>query len=82
MADLVLSNFQMEWFAFLRLLLSGLFRCFDCHKTRNALAVSNQELVRTRAELKSCQTSNRLLLGLGFLTFVLFAVFIIAGRRG
>ena len=82
MTDLVLSNFQMDWFPLLRLLLGGLFKCLDCRKTRDALAVNSQELVRTRAELKSCQTNNRVLLGLGFLTLMLLAVVVVEGRRG
>jgi hypothetical protein len=81
MTDVVLANFQMEWLPLLRTLLSGLFTCFDCRKTRTALAASNQELVRTRADLKSCQTNNRVLLGFGFLALMLFA-FVVAGRRG
>ncbi len=81
MPDFLPANFQMEWLPLLRLLFSGLLKCVDCHKTRDALAVRNQELVRTRAELKSCQTNNRILLGLGFLTLMLLAV-IMAGRRG
>ena len=82
MTDFVLSNFQMEWLPLLRTLLSGIFTCFDCRKTRTALSASNQELVRIKADLKSCQTNNRVLLGLGFLALMLFAFVVVAGRRG
>ncbi len=79
MTEIIEANFHAQGVGLLRLLFQGVLKYFNYRKTREALAISNQELATTRAQLNSCQTSNRLVVAFGL--FLLLAV-LIAARRG
>jgi len=74
MIGTVAANFQMQWPTLLQLFLRAALGCFDCRKTREALVVSNQELVRTKAELNVARV-------VGAALFILLVV-VIATKRG
>lgn len=80
---MVEANFQVEWLTWLGLLFRGVLKYSDYRKTREALAVSNQELAKAKAELNSCENSclmnTRYVVIVGFLLLV---VAVIAARRG
>jgi hypothetical protein len=74
--EILEANFHIEFLTMFKFLLQGVLKYFDYRKTREALAVSNQELSRTRAELTSCKMSTRWIIGIGL--FVLLLVLIAA----
>lgn len=79
MTEIIEANFQIEWLTLLQLLFRSVLKYFDFQKTREALAASNQELARTKAELETCQMSKRQMFAVGLVVLLLA---IVVARRG
>jgi hypothetical protein len=83
MSEAIEANFHTEVLALSQALFRIVLRYVDYRKTREALVVSNQELARTKAELRTCQNtcrvSTRWIVGLGLFLFLLMLV---SAKRG
>jgi hypothetical protein len=83
MTEVIEANFHAEAVALLQVLFRSVLKYFGYRKTREALAVSNEELARTKAGLHTCQNTCRIstrgIVGLGL--FVILLMFVVEGKR-